>query len=167
VRWNSSAKSTVLKTRNFFMQYFLQLFFKCLHFSRYLWRFARCGRKQRACHISYWCFLLKLIEIDVQQAEVAKIKTAYIQTQLCKSMWIITNLSTFHDICKCFVRYGCRQNASYWLLSTETNWNVKQHQYRRGRFGLKSGLWCEIWVNKDVRLCSSWGIIGTAQVKLL
>jgi len=35
-----------MKTRNIFIyKIFLRLFFKCLHFSRYFWRFARCERR--------------------------------------------------------------------------------------------------------------------------
>jgi len=49
VHWNSSTKPRVMKKGNVFIcKFFLQLFFKCLHFSRYFWRFARCERRQQA-----------------------------------------------------------------------------------------------------------------------
>jgi len=48
-------------------------------------------------------FLLKVVGIDVQQAEVTR---KHMFKHIFAFFWrIYTNLSTFHDVCKRFVEY--------------------------------------------------------------
>jgi len=64
----------VVKTINIFIwNHFLQLFFKCLHFWRYLWKVRKIWAQTANFSIFLTdAFLLKLFRIDVQQAEVTK-----------------------------------------------------------------------------------------------
>jgi len=64
----------VLRTINIFIwNHFLQLFFKCLHFSRYLSKVRKIwGQTANLSKILADAFLLKLFGIDVQQAEFTK-----------------------------------------------------------------------------------------------
>ena len=89
VHWNSSVYPRVMKTRNIFKcKIFLRLFFKCLDFSRYFWRFAWCERRQKArADISYWCFSTKTGWNWC--ATSRSHKKAYIQIHFSNFRWIL------------------------------------------------------------------------------
>jgi len=95
--------------KDFYMQTIPSIVFQMFALFKILLKIRKmCAQSASLSIFPTDAFLLKLVGIDVQQAEVTGRNMFKHVFAIFGASWFYTNLSTFHDVCKRFVRYRRR-----------------------------------------------------------